>query len=79
MAAVAEAATKHSAEVHLLELRRVAQSLRERDRLIDRLVELHRTAVDSRDADSDGRVGWIVGGWAPDAFDLDAAKRNFDR
>ena len=34
MAAVAEAATEHSVEVHLLELRRVAQSLRERDRLV---------------------------------------------
>ena len=52
MAAVSEAATEHSAEVHLLELRRVAQSLRERDRLIreceawrDRLTGLDGEAV----------------------------------
>ena len=45
----------------------------------DRLVELHRIGVDERDADSDGRAGWIVGGWTPDAFDLDAVKHNFDR
>ena len=32
MVAVAEASSEHSAEVHLLELRRIAQSLRERER-----------------------------------------------
>ena len=54
MAAVAEAATEHSAEVHLLELRRVAQSLRERDRLVrqceawrDRLTGLGGEAVEA--------------------------------
>ena len=45
----------------------------------DRLVELHRTGVDPEDTDSDPRAGWIVSGWTPDAFDLDAVKRSFDQ
>ena len=44
-----------------------------------RSVELHRIGVDSLDEDSDVRAGWIVGGWDPSAFDLDAVKRSFHR
>ena len=54
MAAVAEAVSEHAAEVHLLELRRVAQRLRERDRLMrhcdawgDRLTGLDGKAVEA--------------------------------
>lgn len=53
VAAVAEAASEHAAEVHLLELRRIAQSLRERERRArqceawrDRLVGLNGEAVE---------------------------------
>ena len=34
----------------------------------------HRCQMITGAADSDGRAGWIVGGWTPDAFDLDAMR-----